>query len=271
MKRNECNIVQDIIPLVIDRAACEDSRELVENHIAVCQDCRSKYNAMKADLPDTIRAEYESERQNFVDALKNVRKARLKRRIISTCLTSLIFMLAAFGGLFAYDRLVNQYTVPVDNALYSLSLSRLKDGRIIVTSDTFGITFNTLSKAKEVSVDGKRIYYLYFLAAPIHWDNNTNDQIRQSKREMNILGSDNQMIHEIRQGTPDNYITIWTEGAPMAEASEQMEFYFALDKQWEAWLHEQAETDDGKLIMVSEGFAWQDAMEQARLAVPEWQ
>ena len=34
MKKNECAIVRDLIPPVIDRVASEESREFVENHIA---------------------------------------------------------------------------------------------------------------------------------------------------------------------------------------------------------------------------------------------
>ena len=131
MKKNECNVVRDLMPLVLDRVASDESRELVETHISACENCRKKYEAMKADLPEAVRTEYECEQQKFVDALRNVRKKRLKRRILSICLAALICMVAAFGGLFAYDRLFHQHTVAVDNSLYSLSLSRLKDGSIV--------------------------------------------------------------------------------------------------------------------------------------------
>ena len=60
MKNNECNVVHDLIPLVIDRVASDESRELVETHISVCEDCRKKYDAMKADLPEAVRTEYEA-------------------------------------------------------------------------------------------------------------------------------------------------------------------------------------------------------------------
>ena len=55
MKNNECNVVHDLIPLVIDRVASDESRELVETHISACENCRKKYEAMKADLPEAVR------------------------------------------------------------------------------------------------------------------------------------------------------------------------------------------------------------------------
>ena len=40
MKKNDCNVVRDLMPLVIDRAASDESREFVEAHIAGCAECR---------------------------------------------------------------------------------------------------------------------------------------------------------------------------------------------------------------------------------------
>ena len=51
MKKNECNVVRDLMPLVLDRAASDESRELVEDHISSCGECRKQYDAMKTDLP----------------------------------------------------------------------------------------------------------------------------------------------------------------------------------------------------------------------------
>lgn len=273
MKNNECNVVHDLIPLVIDRVASDESRELVETHISACENCRKKYEAMKADLPEAVRTEYECEQQKFVDALRNVRKKRLKRRILSICLAALICMVAAFGGLFAYDRLFHQHTVAVDNSLYSLSLSRLKDGSIVITADQFGISFNTSTYANEQLENGKYICYMYFAAAPIHWNDNYVDPNRRTKDEMFVLHSDDsQPVHEIRQGTPEDYVTVWTEGEPIADASEQMERYFALNERWMVWWNSLPATDDGKVFVEdAENYAWQDIKDQAWHAVPEWQ
>ena len=34
MKNNDCNIVRDLMPLVLDRVASDESREVVEDHIS---------------------------------------------------------------------------------------------------------------------------------------------------------------------------------------------------------------------------------------------
>ena len=57
MKKNECAIVRDLMPPVLDRVASRESLEFVENHILTCEECRKQYEEMKADLPEEIRAE----------------------------------------------------------------------------------------------------------------------------------------------------------------------------------------------------------------------
>ena len=115
MKKNECNVVRDLMPLVLDRVASEESREIVETHIASCEECRKQYDAMKADLPEETRAEYEEEQKQFTDALKAIKKKKLRRRIRLIALAALACMAAVLIGLFAYDALFWKMTVPVDN------------------------------------------------------------------------------------------------------------------------------------------------------------
>lgn len=262
MKKNECNVVQDLIPLVIDRVASDESRELVETHISVCEDCRKKYDAMKADLPEAVRTEYESEQQKYVDALKNVRKKRLRRRILSICLAAFICLIATFSGIFAYDGLFIHHTIPVDNSLYALSLSRLKDGSIVVSADESRIHFDRTAHYKVVQEDGQNVYYVYYSAAPINANRNTGDLNRPTNVVLFVLSSDgNPAIHEIRQGTPENYVTVWTEGEPIADASEEVEFIFGdSDEQLMAWLGSLPTTEDGEKVIVSptELYEWLD-------------
>jgi len=270
MGKNDCNIIRDLMPLVIDRVASDESREAVEEHIATCGECRKQYDAMKAALPDETRTEYEKEQKKIVDALKAMRKLRLKRRIISIALAVVICAVAAFGGMFAYNRLYIQYSVAVDNSLYALSLAQLEDGRLVVTADAFGINFDTSSASEEYQKDGKLIVYIYFAAAPIHTASNSPRGM--TKGPINILTTDpNQMIEEIRQGKPDNYVTVWSAGDSIPTASQEMETYFTLEEQMAAWFLAQPSSEDGKVPLERDYYVWQDRLEAARIAVPEWQ
>lgn len=54
MKQKECEIVQDLLPLYLDRVCSPASAALVEEHLASCEECRALRAAMerKAPLPE---------------------------------------------------------------------------------------------------------------------------------------------------------------------------------------------------------------------------
>lgn len=270
MKKNDCNIVRDLMPLVLDRVASDESREIVENHIASCEACGRQYEAMKTELPEGTRAAYEEEQRKFAEALRTVKKKRLKRRITAIALAFVLCMAAAFGGLYAYDRLYNRYSVAVDNQLYALSCVQLRDGRIVVSIDDAGIHFDFLTNMDEHRENGEQILYIYAAAAPIHPER--DDRREESKWCMAILapGEENR-IGEIRQGKPNSYVTLWSKGEAIPAASEEMEAYFAVADQLDAWFSNAPASADGKVRLDHEYFLWQDKMEEARRAVPEWQ
>lgn len=275
MKKNECNVVRDLMPLVIDRAASDESRELVEEHIGSCTECRKQYDEMKADLPEDTRAEYEEEQEQFMDALKTVRKKKLRRRVRGITLTALCCMAAVLIGLFAYDALFWKLTAPVDNSLYSLSLSEMKDGRYVVTVDAGRTNFNTMTESTEAIIDGKYIMYLRLQTSPIHAAG-LPEGTRSLKWDAMIFENDGEgTVDEIRQGTPRDYITVWKKGDPIPAASEEMERYYALEKDFGHWYDSLYRDEDGNVNVVVNGtddpfFAWQDRLEEARRAVPEW-
>ena len=273
MKKNECNVIRDIMPLVLDRAASDESRELVEEHIRSCEECRKQYDAMKAELPEETRAEYEEEQKQFTEALKTVRKTKLKRRFRLISLAALICLIAALAGSFAYYSLFLKSSAPVDNSLYSLSMCKLADGHFVLTVDTGRINFSTDTHLTEVVADGKDILYLLLQAPPIHAAGLPEGS--RSVKWAVMTGDDSEeTVDEIRQGTPQDYIVIWKKGDPVPAASEEMERYYTLEKAFDRWV-DSFRNDAGNISITVTGtenefFAWQDRLEDARLAVPEW-
>ena len=105
---------------------------------------------------------------------------------------------------------------------------------MIVTADAFGITFDTGSASSECRENGRDIVYLYFTSPPV----NTVSRLprNETKTVMNILEIDTEhMIDEIRQGGANNYVTIWSREVPIPAASEEMEIFFTLKQQANAW------------------------------------
>lgn len=50
--RQFCNVVYDLLPLYIDSACSEESKELVEEHLTECSACREKHAAMNSNMLD---------------------------------------------------------------------------------------------------------------------------------------------------------------------------------------------------------------------------
>ena len=45
--RNECNIIQDILPLYIENMVSQDTISFVEEHLSICTECQKKLEHMK--------------------------------------------------------------------------------------------------------------------------------------------------------------------------------------------------------------------------------
>ena len=45
-----CNVIEDLLPLYADGICSEDTKTIIEHHIAVCPECREKLEAMTAKL-----------------------------------------------------------------------------------------------------------------------------------------------------------------------------------------------------------------------------
>ena len=51
MTNQDCDIIQDLLPLYIDSCCHPGSRELVEEHLKTCPACQKVYGEMTGDIP----------------------------------------------------------------------------------------------------------------------------------------------------------------------------------------------------------------------------
>ena len=142
------------------------------------------------------------------------------------------------------------------NKLYTLALSQLKDGRIVITED---LQFHANSHGMThiyTEEDGKNILYWYCVSAPLQYVHDGKVIGKSGWAAMDSLDRPD----ELRQGTPKDYITIWKKGDVVPAASDEMETYFALEDQV---------FGKNDVPSVEEGL-WA-RMDKLRDTVPEWQ
>ena len=111
----KCEVIRDLLPLYVDGVVSEESRKLIEEHLAECADCREYCNMLQEEIPDT-------EDMQFADENASLRK--IKRKIMLNRLLAIMvtigFAIAALAFVGAmkpakYEGTLEEnlaYTVP---------------------------------------------------------------------------------------------------------------------------------------------------------------
>lgn len=139
---SECNIVKDLMPLVVDGAASEDSRKLVTDHVSKCEKCALAYADCKRELPA------KDPPMNYGEAARALRKWRRIRKALLIGLTTIVTIAVLFAGRYAWNALTVWYnaTLPLDE--YEVLLVRMQDGQVnmIVLPDEEGLQISVVER-----------------------------------------------------------------------------------------------------------------------------
>lgn len=263
-----CNIIRDLIPLVIDEAASEDSKKCVETHLKTCESCRACYNTMQSAFA-VVKAK-EEEQSIFSEIARKLRKKRHLRLLRNILLGVLIGCMLAWGGLYGWTYLTQQYHQIVYHGFYGLTLSLLQDGRVSINLDYYDSQEVSGVNFEETVEDGKHILYVY-LEKPIITQ---YAQMPMKNYSCSCLTPEQMSeLHEIRQGTHEEYVTLWKQGDAISAASEEMEIYFSYRDAYHALWDASPSSADGKLMVSSEILREMEILREkmAAVSVPEWQ
>lgn len=130
--KSKCNVAKDLMPLVIDGVASEDSQQYVDEHIAECTECALTYGAMKVELP---RANQEKDRAEMEKAAKALKKKR-RKRVLWTALISVVMYVVVFvGGDWLYHTLTLSTKYPMDKDEFTVQLYKQSDGAGLIVFD----------------------------------------------------------------------------------------------------------------------------------------
>ena len=88
MMKNNCEIVQDLLPMYVEGLTSESSNQFVEEHIDSCQECLNYYKTIKEDLPleETSYSHAEIEDQELIKDIKQ----RIKNRTFIVALVGIL-------------------------------------------------------------------------------------------------------------------------------------------------------------------------------------
>lgn len=119
MSKVNCEIVRDIIPLYIDDACSEESRNLIEEHIKHCSECKKILELMNQD-DYKVELDITSENRKAMEIVKKINNKIIRKQIMIAVVTAIII-----GGVWAYFNLI-ETTNPYKN-YFVTEISNLDD------------------------------------------------------------------------------------------------------------------------------------------------
>lgn len=91
-KTNECDIVQDLIPLYIDNVASEASEKLIVSHVETCSECKDFLEEMRNPLVLPVAVEERMKERKAFEGLKKAINKKVWRSIIISTLCVVLLM-----------------------------------------------------------------------------------------------------------------------------------------------------------------------------------
>lgn len=113
-KKIPCEMIQDILPLYVDKLTSEVTNREIEEHLADCETCRESKKRLGTALAGESKRRQQEEKQE-IDYLKKVRRSGSKRVIISVFAVATVFLLVCVLNMFLIGAPQNDYAVLYTN------------------------------------------------------------------------------------------------------------------------------------------------------------
>lgn len=157
MKEISCNIIRDLLPLYVDEAVCEETKELVEEHLFTCEDCRKEAEMMKKSVVLPVHENVWKLEQAALKTWKNKWLTKKVKIGVLSVLATLGVLAGIYSGL-----VLPELCIPYDSSTFSL---KEEDGNLYVeyTGDDFGGTvgINPISVEKDGKTHNVVCFYYY--------------------------------------------------------------------------------------------------------------
>lgn len=233
MNEMSCEVIRDLLPLYADGALSDESRALVERHLAECGDCREVLSRMKEEIPAP-----RAEEPGVAEALKGLHRALKRTKFKAIAIAVVSTILVGWLAVTSYSYLEISWTVrvPPQNIVIA-DLCHTANGAILFhESANDGLMINGCFTQY---VDG--MIYMDYSRQKINpskqtWDPEWQDlntflrdgtlQFPTSYDEETDEYGDWKELLAIRVGTPEDYVTVWEKGTEIPPASAEAEQWY---------------------------------------------
>lgn len=215
-----------MLPLYYDNVCSDDSKKMVEEHIAECDSCQNELDRIQDEIK--IPKEEIEKYRDEGNVIKNIstfwNRSKIKSFTRGVIITVILFSLIFLGyiGLFRW----NVTSIPT-NVVEITNISKLSDDKIAYHVElTDGYDLNRIKY--DMDEDGN--FYLTPLrpiikkkAQPPYGMAKGYDFFDIKDQEMNRGGAE---IKALYYGTPKDNILIWKKGMELPEASKEVQKMF---------------------------------------------
>ena len=243
--KKECAIVQDLLALYEDDCLQEESRKMVEDHIAECQECRWVYEACEKMQDIQVQAQTESDLQIQKSASQIMKK--IKRRTTLKAVIGIVLIVAVIIGGHVFCNHITDSEWGYSEMLYGIAsddvevaqLYQLAGGDIycvLKSSKSIGIQSMTgLQDPSELSDQNEEQTLEYRMRGRTFWETVSVPEIQQSTIIFPVR------LEGISEETKQEYTcyakqvafygktmsdkkVIWNEGQDIAKAPDEIEY-----------------------------------------------
>lgn len=152
MNKISCNIIGDLLPLYVDGAVSEDTKKLVEEHLAECEECKKAAEEMGKELVLPVHETVRAAETSFLQKMKKTWQKRwIRTAVISVAVTAGVIL----GSYMALT--IPQWIIPYKPVDFSVAV---EDGMVCVYYTGKG-RINC-----SYGYDGEDEFFLYFTQSP---------------------------------------------------------------------------------------------------------
>lgn len=213
-----CDVIQDLLPLYHDGVCSEESKEIVEEHIGTCADCREMLRGLREETaPDSIDTA-----RPLVSIRMKWNKQKRKAVFKSVAIVTLVFTLL----LGSYWGLTQWHGIPIESQnLRVVEVTQVEEGvihcKLGVWDDMegFGHYKYTLTEDGKLYLTPMRSILTkaeWWSEVSFYRDMNNLWGLRGIELGSKATG--------FYFGTPEDHLVIWEEGMELPQADEKVEY-----------------------------------------------
>lgn len=195
MKKVSCDIIKDILPLYIDDVVSDDTKNMVEEHLQSCEECRKEVLLLGKDIVVPIAVEAQ---RAEVKVLKRLKKHYKNKKIITVVL-SVILAIGILNGIYA------ALVLPENVIPYDASKIKIEELGDKIYASYYGNDFDGSvglnPTLMEVDGEKKNVAIFYFYESP--WSKLTARFKKEQEKNMEFIGNRDE-IDEVYYGKFDS-------------------------------------------------------------------